>query len=241
MGTSDRRSERRPESARRGVRRPARWLSLAVLALGVASLIAAGQHRRRLDTRFERIVRTQAGSPYQLAKIRSELASMELTRESLDVELKDRLAMAQSFEAAEFYLAIDTTNQKLRLQFGSDTVRETAVVIGQPRVVTAQGKTWRFVPLKGALTVVGKLVDQPWSVPAWAYAMRNVAIPQSPPNVPGGLGKYVILLPNGYVIHSPPSPESPLQGAKPGSFMIAEEQMRAIWPRISAATRVYIY
>jgi hypothetical protein len=70
---------------------------------------------------------------------------------------------------------------------------------------------------------------------------RNAPIPDVPPRVPGGLGKYVILLPNGYVIHSPPPGGSPLVGAKPGSFMIAEEQMRAIWPRVSTATRVYIY
>jgi len=242
MVTSDRRSKARPQSpSRRSVGRPALWLNLAVLFLGIATLIGAGQHRRRLDKRFERIVRTQVTSPYQLAKMRSELASMELTRESLDRELEDRLAMARSFEAAEFYLAIDTTNRTLRLQFGPETVREATVIIGEPRVVTAEGKTWRFVPLKGALTVVGKLVDQPWAVPAWAYAMRNAPIPRSSSNVIGGLGKYVILLPNGYVIHSPPSLASPLEGAKPGSFMIAEDQMRAIWPRISTATSVYIY
>ena len=241
MVTSDRRSETRQSPTRRSARRPALWFNLIVLVLSVAILIAAGQHRRRLDREFERIIRTQVDSPYQLAKIRSELASMELTRESLDRELRERLAMARGFEAAEFYVAIDTANQRLRLHFGPEVVREAGVVIGEPRVITAEGKTWRFVPLKGAFTVVGKLVDHPWPVPAWAYAMRNDPVPHALPNMPGGLGKYVILLPNGYVIHSPPAPESPLAGAKPGSFMIAEEQMRAIWPRISDVTRVYIY
>jgi hypothetical protein len=240
--TSDRRSEGRPESpSRRRARRPALWLNLVILLAGVATLVAAGEHRRRLDSRFERIAHTQVSSPYHVAKIRNELASMELTRDSLDRELGDRLAMTRNFEAAEFYLAIDTANRRLRLHFGPEVVREGPVVIGEPRVVTAEGKTFRFVPLKGAFTVAGTLVDQPWAVPAWAYALRNAPIPQVLPNVPAGLGKYVILLPNGYVIHSPPSPAGPLDGAKPGSFMIAEEQMAAIWPRISANTRVYIY
>ncbi|HEV7239354.1 MAG TPA: L,D-transpeptidase [Thermoanaerobaculia bacterium] len=242
MVTSDRRNEERPQSpSRRSVRRPALWLNLLVLCAGLAALVGAHMHRRRLDTRFARIVRTQVSSPYQLANIRSDLASMELTRESLDRELVDRLEMARSFDAAEFYLAIDTSGRKLRLHFGPEIVRETDVVIGEPRVVTAEGKSWRFVSLKGGLTVIGKLVDQPWDVPPWAYAMRNAPVPDAPSPVAGGLGKYVILLPNGYVIHSPPSPESPLAGAKPGSFMIAEDQMRAIWPRVSDATRVYIY
>lgn len=242
MAISDRRNEARPESpSRRSARRPALWFNLAVLFVGIAILIAAGQHRRLLDRKFERIVHKQASSPYELAKIRSDLASMELTRESLDRELTNRLAMVQGLEAAEFYLAIDTANRRMRLHFGPEIVRDAEVVIGEPRVITANGKTWRFVPLKGALTVVGTLVDQPWEVPAWAYAMTNAPIPDVPSPMAGGLGKYVILLPNGYVIHSPPSADSPLDGAKPGSFMVAEDQMRAIWPRISTATRVYIY
>lgn len=242
MVTSDRRTEDRPQSpSRRRARRPALWVNLSVLFLGVAILVVAYEHRRRLDATFARIVRTQVSSPYQLAMIRSELSSMELTRASLDRELQNRLAMTAGFEAAEFYLAIDTKNATLRLHFGPEIVRETDVVVGEPRVVSAEGKSWQFVPLEGALTVIGKLVDEPWEVPPWAYAMRNAPVPAAPVTVPGGLGKYVILLPNGYVIHSPPAPGSPLEGAKPGSFMIAEEQMRAIWPRITGATRVYIY
>ena len=242
MVTSDRRSEARPQSpSRRRARRPALWLNLSILLLGLAILLVADQHRRRLDAQFAGIVKTQVSSPYQLARIRTDLASMELTRASLDRELRERLAMTEEFQAAEFYLAIDTSKRRLRLHFGPEIVREADVVIGDPLVVKADGKSWQFVPLKGALTVIGKAVDEPWEVPAWAYAMRNAPIPAAPVTVTGGLGKYVILLPNGYVIHSPPSAGSPLAGAKPASFMVAEEQMRAIWPRITDATRVYIY
>jgi hypothetical protein len=205
MVTSDRRSESRPQSpSRRSARRPALWLNVVVLFLGLTVLAGARQHRLRLDAKFERIVQTHAASPYPIAKIRSDLAAMELNRESLDRELTERLAMARGFDAAEFYLAVDTANRKLRFHFGPETVRETDVVIKQS------------VPLKAGVTVIGTLVDQPWA-------------------------KYVILLPNGYVIHSPPPPQGPVTGARAGSFMIAEEEMRAIWPRISATTRVYIY
>ena len=242
MVTSDRRSVHRPQSTpRRSARRPALWVNLSLLLLGMAILLFAYEHRRRLDATFARIVRAQLSSPYEVATIRAELSSMELTRASLDREIQSRLAMTAGFEAAEFYLAIDTANGKLRLYFGPEIVREAAVVGGEPRVVKAGGSSWQFVPLKGALTVVGKLVDEPWEVPPWAWAMAESPIPAVPVTVAGGLGKYVILLPNGYVIHSPPPAGSPLKGAKPGSFMIAEEQMRAIWPRITSATRVYIY
>lgn len=242
MVTSDRRNEKRPQSpSRRSIRRPAIWFNVIVLFLGLTILGVAQQHRRQLDARFLGIVEKQLASPYQIAKIRSDLASMEITRNALDRKLEEQLAMAASFEAAEFYLAIDTSKRKLRLHFGPEIVRETDVVIGEPRTVTAGQKSWQFVPLKGGLTVIAKLADQPWEVPAWAWALRNAPVPAVPVRVPRGLGRYVILLPNGYVIHTQPSPESPLAGVKPGSFMIAEEAMQAIWPRISGATRVYIY
>lgn len=166
---------------------------------------------------------------------------MELTRDALDRELQSRLAMTESLQAEQFYVAIDTVNKRLRLHYGPEIVREAAVEIGDARTVKSGDKTWEFAPLKGALTVTGKLVDGPWPVPAWAYVVRNLPAPAVPVTLPGGLGKYVIVLPNGYVIHSPPPPGSPLAGAKPGSFMLAENEMRAIWPRIAAGTRVYVY
>jgi hypothetical protein len=52
----------------------------------------------------------------------------------------------------------------------------------------------------------------------------------------------VLFLPNGYAIHTQPSEESPLQGVKPGSYMVPEDALRAIWPRIvTGKTQVYIF
>jgi hypothetical protein len=52
----------------------------------------------------------------------------------------------------------------------------------------------------------------------------------------------VLYLPNGYAIHTQPAPDSPLQGAKPGSYMVSEDFMAAVWPRINTgSTQVYIF
>ena len=71
--------------------------------------------------------------------------------------------------------------------------------------------------------------------------MNGVPIPASRPVIENGLGKYVIFLPDNYVIHSPPAADSPLHGPKPGSFMVPEEDLAAIWPRVTKETRVYIF
>ena len=112
--------------------------------------------------------------------------------------------------------------------------------VGAGRTITARrGRTWTFVPLKGEFTVLGKESDYVWNVPDWLYAMNGR--PPAQESVRNGLGKYVVVLRNNYVVHSPPPPESPLQGPKPGSFMVPEADLAAIWPRISTETRVYIF
>jgi hypothetical protein len=78
-------------------------------------------------------------------------------------------------------------------------------------------------------------------VPEWVYALKNEPAPAERPTVHNWLGHYVIFLPNNYVIQSPPPAGSPLQGPKPGSFMVPEDDLAAIWPRITKDTRVYIF
>jgi len=81
-----------------------------------------------------------------------------------------------------------------------------------------------------------------WPVPEWVYAMNREPVPAARGTVANGLGRYVIMLPDNYVIHSPPPEGSPLHGKpKPGSFMVPEADLAAIWPRISKTTRVYIF
>jgi len=220
--------------------RPALWFNLLVFVLGLSGLAFAQWHENRLDAHYVRVRDRQASLPYQTAKIRSELASMELTTDGLEKELERRLELARVLESDEFYITIDTPNRKLRLQLGSSIVREADITVGAPRAIRVGGKSWEFPPLKGAVTVRGKLMDHPWRVPPWVYAMNGTAVPAELPTVKGGLGKYVITLPNGYVVHSPPSPGSPLTGAKPASFMAPEEDLKAIWPRVTTSTRVYV-
>lgn len=58
-------------------RRPPLWFNLLVFFLGLAGLIVAVVHESRLDAHYARINERSASLPYQTAKIRSELASMD--------------------------------------------------------------------------------------------------------------------------------------------------------------------
>ncbi|HEV7240243.1 MAG TPA: L,D-transpeptidase [Thermoanaerobaculia bacterium] len=216
-------------------------MNLVLLLLGIAGVLYARYHRQQVSTRFAEVIADEARTPADVRKVKEELAEMDLGREQLQHELEGRSKFVASLKTEDFYLSIDTKARKLRLYYGGTMLREADVVIGEARTITGSSKQWTFIPLKGAFPVEAKIVDHHWRVPEWMYVLRNEPIPAERPTIPNGLGAYVIFLPNGYAIHSPPGQGSPLQGAKPGSYMVSEDVLRAIWPRIHTKTQVYIF
>jgi len=205
-------------------------------------MLFAREHRERVSDRFADVINKQARTPADLRNLKEQLAEAELDREMLARELDGRLKLAASLKTEDFHLSIDTRARTLRFYYGGTMLREAPVTIGETRTITARDKKWTFLPLKGAFPVQAKIVDYEWRVPEWVYAMQQQPVPPVRPVIAGGLGRYVLVLSNGYVIHSPPVPGSPLTGAKPGSYMVDEEVLRAIWPRIHRnETQVFIF
>jgi hypothetical protein len=225
---------------RRRSPRPPLWLNLLLIAVAAVTFVYARHQRDVIDDKAALLFQRNESSPGEINRMREELAKADLTREQLARELDGRMTYLQSLRGSQFYLSIDTARRKMQFRLGPEVVRECDVQIGEGRTVNgAGGRTWTFVPLKGGFTVIGKESDYAWTVPDWLYAMQGKA-PQHQV-ITNGLGKYVVVLRNNYVIHTPPPPDSPLQGPKPGSFMVPEEEMAAIWPRITTETRVYIF
>ncbi len=240
----DRRRKLRPDTReRRSFPRPPLWLNLLLLALAVATFVYARNQRDVIAAKTAILFQPGPANPAELIRIRQELSDMDLTRSQLEAQLDSRLQLLQGLNAEQFYIAVDTRRNKFYFRFGKDVVRDADAQIGPQATATAGGKTWTFIPAKGAFTVIGKQTDYSWRVPEWAYAMKKETAPADRPSIANGLGKYVIVLPNGYIIHSPPPPDSPLANTpKPGSIMVPEADLEAIWPRIvSGQTRVYIF
>jgi hypothetical protein len=238
----DRRNDTRPDSRdRRSFPRPPLWLNLTLLVIALATFLYA-RHQRDQIVRKSQILFKHADTPAEMNRIRDELAKMDVTKEELSRQIDARLQLAEAVKSEQFYLAIDASRKRMQLRLGHQIVRDMPVEPGGGKTIAGPGgKSWTFVPLRGAFNVEGKEIGAPWKVPAWVYAMNRQPEPAERPIVPDGLGHYVIVLPNGYVIHSTPSPDSPLKGPKPGSFLIPDADLAAIWPRITTATRVYIF
>jgi hypothetical protein len=227
---------------RRSFPRPPLWLNLLLLIIAAATFAYARHQRDVIDGKTALLLRPDANSPAELNRMRDELSQLDLTQAQLGREIDGRLQYIQSLQSAEFYLSIDTKRKKLQFRLGPAVVREADVQIGEATTIKSlTGKTWTFLPLKGGFSVIGKEEGYAWPVPEWIYALHGEREPAVRSVVPNGLGRYAIFLPDGYVIHSPPPPESPLQGPKPGSFLVSEADLAALWPRITNQTRVYIF
>ena len=204
---------------------------------------AYAKHQRNVIQEKSAILfRRNENSPGDLIRIRDDLAQMDLTKQQLAKELDGRMQYLQMLQSEQFYISIDTAKKKFQFRLGKEVVRDADVQIGEAKTIqSSSGKTWTFYPLKGGFSVTGKDADYSSPVAEWVYAMHGQPSPPERPTMKNWLGRYVIFLPNGYIIHSPPPPDSPLQGPKPGSYMVPEDDLAAVWPRITTATRVYIF
>jgi hypothetical protein len=226
---------------RRSFPRPPLWLNLVILLIAIATFAYAKHHRDAIRRLTAVLFKPTPSNPAELNRIREELSEMDLNREQLSKELDGRMQFLQSLQGQDFYISIDTKRRKMEFRIGKDIARDCDVQIGEAKTITGHGKTWTFVPLKGAFNVEGKEDGFYWTVPEWFYAMNGQPPPEQRPTIKNGLGKYVVFLPDNYVIHSPPAEDSPLKGPKPGSYMVPEADLAAIWPRITKDTRVYIF
>jgi len=228
------------DTDRRKLPRPPLALNLFLLVVGVLGGLGAYAHRRAVDARLAAALKQDSGAPFQIKKIRRELADLETDEATLSRELDARLAYARAQKAQEFYLVLDRSDRRFAFKYADRVVRDGCFDIGAPDTITARGRQWTFPPLTGAFSVQEKLDQPAWKVPEWVYAVNREPRPRELPTVPGGLGRYVLQFADGYALHSPPPSDSPLKGARPGSFMMSEQDLGAIWRRILPGTRIYI-
>ena len=221
-------------------RPPISW-SLGLLLFGVGLAAVATVHRRHLEARFQALVVRSQSAPFEIQRIRQDLAALSLDENTLQKSLAARLAAADAQKSSEFYLVLDTRAKKLSLRLGDDIVRETTLQTRAPRPIeAASGEKLAPAPLSGAFTIREKLERPAWKPPAWAWTDAGLRVPSPIPDIPGGLGRYVVVLTDDVILHSPPPPGSPLKGAMPGSFLAPEADLAAIWKRIGPQTRVYV-
>jgi hypothetical protein len=134
--------------------RPPLVVNLSLLLFAFALAGAVWLHRRSLDRRFARVVQQNAAAPFELKRIRQELATMETDEKTLERLLDARLKYLSNLRRNEFYIAIDTRAKKLSFHFADHVIRDAPVEIGAARTIEGRkGERWTFAPLTGSFNV----------------------------------------------------------------------------------------
>jgi hypothetical protein len=156
-----------------------------VILLGVALAAAATLHRRSLDARFAAQVLRARSVPFEIQRIRHDLAAIDLDEKTLEKELDARLAAAQVAQSEEFYLVLDTRAKKMSFRIGDRIVREAPLAVGTPRpIVSASGE--RFPPRRSREpSPSGRSSTGPPGSRRLGLARRGSSRPRSHPGDPG--------------------------------------------------------
>ncbi|MDA8100128.1 MAG: L,D-transpeptidase family protein [Nitrospiraceae bacterium] len=201
------------------------WFFFAVLLLFPAALVSADDS--------------------SLDSLRATVARLETEVSELEQQNRGLRSMITALDTDDTYIVVDTVNNRLSLR-RADKVLLTAVVgTGSRNYIEEEtGRNWFFESPTGSLTVLGKERNPVWIRPDWSYVEENMPVP--PPNDPDRivrevLGKYALLLGNGYKIHGTKYKELLGTHFTHGCISVGDKDLETLHKIVPIGTKVYIY
>ena len=180
-----------------------------------------------------------------LEELRAEVQTLEQEAAQLKEENQGLKNTLKDAEDNELYLVVDTESNRLTMRQGGAVLLTAIVGTGSRKSVESEtGRDWYFESPTGSLTVLGKERNPAWIRPDWSYAEENMPVP--PENDPerivrGVLGKYALLLGNGYKIHG--TKWTNLLGTHftHGCISVGDKNLEILYKSVKIGTKVYIY
>ena len=153
--------------------------------------------------------------------------------------------LLHSLEEEDPYIVVDTENNQLTLRQGEKVLLTAVVGTGSRQYVEEEtGRNWYFESPLGSLAVLGKERNPVWIRPDWSYVEENMPIPPlSDPErlVREVLGKYALILGNGYKIHGTKYTELLGTHFTHGCISVGDKDLEYLFKNVKVGTKVYIY
>ncbi len=191
-------------------------------------------------------VRTRAGSgDLSLEELRSSVQALQKEAAQLEEENKGLKRILAEQEDEELYVVVDTEANTLTLRQGNAVLHRAVCGTGSRQFIEAEtGTNWYFETPMGSFTVLGKERNPVWIRPDWSYVEENMPVPA--PNDPdrfvrGVMGKYALLLGNGYKIHG--TKWTNLLGTHftHGCVSLGDDDLEVVYKSVKIGTKVYLY
>ena len=187
----------------------------------------------------------EAKAPEPIEVLRNKVQNLQQEVTRLEEENKGLKLMLKGFEDDEPYVVVDTESNQLTLRQGTAVLHKAVCGTGSRVFIEGEtGTNWYFETPMGSFTVLGKEWNPVWIRPDWSYVEENMPIP--PENDParyvrGVLGKYAILLGNGYKIHG--TKWTNLLGTHftHGCVSLGDDDLELVYKSVKVGTKVYLY
>jgi L,D-transpeptidase ErfK/SrfK len=170
-----------------------------------------------------------------------------LQQEALSLEEENqgiRRTLAEQ-DDDELYVVVDTESNTLTLRQGDAVLHRAVCGTGSRQFIEAEtGTNWFFETPLGSFTVLGKERNPVWIRPDWSYVEENMPVPAlNDPDrlVRGVMGKYALLLGNGYKIHG--TKWTNLLGTHftHGCVSLGDDDLEVVYKSVKIGTKVYLY
>jgi L,D-transpeptidase YbiS len=180
-----------------------------------------------------------------IEELRSDVQSLQQEAVRLEEENQGIKNMLRDMDDEELYLVVDTESNRLTVRQGDAVLLTAKAGTGSRQFVKAEeGRSWYFESPLGSLTVLGKERNPVWIRPDWSYVEENMPIP--PENDPDRLvrdvmGKYALLLGNGYKIHGTKWKNLLGTHFTHGCVSLDDDDLETVYKSVKVGTKVYIY
>lgn len=186
-----------------------------------------------------------AAEAQQIDELRSRVDELRQEAVALEEENQGLRSLLKKLDDGEIYLVVDTENNRLSMRRGEEVLLLAKVGTGSRQYVKEEtGRNWFFESPTGSLTVLGKERNPVWIRPDWSYVEENMPVPaENDPDriVRGVLGKYALLLGNGYKIHGTKYTDLLGTHFTHGCISVGDSDLEKLYKTVKVGTKVYIY
>jgi cell division protein FtsB len=180
-----------------------------------------------------------------IKELRSDVQALQQQVARLAEENQGLRNILQGMDDGEHYLVVDTENNRLTMRQDSAILLRAKAGTGSRQYIKEDtGRDWYFESPKGSLTVLGTERNPVWIRPDWSYVEENMPIPaiDDPDRlVRGVMGKYALLLGNGYKIHGTKWKKLLGTHFTHGCISLDDDELEVVYKSVEKGTKVYIY
>ena len=187
----------------------------------------------------------EAASPATVDALKDQTRALEQEAAALEEENRGLMKMLKEMDDDELYLVVDTESNRLTMRRGNKILLTAVVGTGSRQYEKEEtGRNWYFESPTGALTVLGKERNPVWIRPDWSYVEENMPVP--PANDPdrivrGVMGKFALILGNGYKIHGTKYTDLLGTHFTHGCISVGDKDLEKLYRSVKVGTKVYIY